>query len=53
VPEAGLNKLNNSALRASFVSVYLVGMGCILEKFKSFASTFYKVLRKKYLSGYF
>ncbi|WP_216075390.1 hypothetical protein, partial [Acinetobacter indicus] len=38
VPEAGLNKLNNSALRASFVSVYLVGMGCILEDFRIIAS---------------
>ncbi|MEG2723351.1 MAG: hypothetical protein RR944_11600, partial [Acinetobacter sp.] len=31
VLEAGLDKLNSSALRASSVSAYLVGMGCILE----------------------
>ncbi|MDH1706744.1 hypothetical protein, partial [Acinetobacter johnsonii] len=48
VLEAGLNILNNSALRASFVSVYLVGMGCILDHYEIFASAFnwlfYRVL---------
>ncbi|MGY6626698.1 hypothetical protein, partial [Acinetobacter johnsonii] len=43
-----LNILNNSALRASLVSVYLVGMGCILDHYKIFASAFnwlfYRVL---------
>ncbi|WP_162898171.1 hypothetical protein [Acinetobacter sp. WCHAc010034] len=35
---AGLDKLNNSALRASSVSAYLVGMGCILEDLEIIAS---------------
>jgi hypothetical protein len=37
---AGLDKLNNSALRASSVSAYLVGMGCILEDLEIIASAF-------------
>ena len=41
-----LNKLNNSALRASFVSVYLVGMGCILEDFLSFATPKFTYLKR-------
>ncbi|WP_427939242.1 hypothetical protein, partial [Acinetobacter gandensis] len=35
------NKLNNSTLRVSFVSVYLVGMGVIIGQFLTHASAFH------------
>ena len=41
-----LNILNNSALRASFVSVYLVGMGCILDHYEIFATPKFTYLKR-------
>lgn len=40
------DKLNNSALRASFVSVYLVGMGCILDHYEIFATPKFTYLKR-------